>query len=112
MNAETFFTNEEQERIQQAVMAAEKKTSGEIVPMVVSASGRYAEIELSGLVIGLVLGTLTAFIWPDPWGSVQTYLLWPVAGAVLGFAIFSVPRFNSRLIHNHRVVHVANGSRL
>ena len=103
MNAETFFTNEEQERIQQAVMAAEKKTSGEIVPMVVSASGRYAEVELSGLVIGLVLGTLAAFIWHDPWGSVQTYLLWPVVGAVLGFAVCSVPRFKSRLIPKHRV---------
>jgi len=112
MNAETFFTNEEQERIQQAVMAAEKKTSGEIVPMVVSASGRYAEVELSGLVIGLVLGTLAAFIWHDPWGSVQTYLLWPVVGAVLGFAICSVPRFKSRLIPKHRVADAVHGRSL
>src|SRR6478672_2019276 len=65
MNAETFFTSEEQERIQQAVIAAEKNTSGEIVPMLVSASGRYAEVELSGVVIGLVLGTLVTFIWHD-----------------------------------------------
>jgi len=112
MNAETFFTNEEQERIQQAVMAAEKKTSGEIVPMVVSASGRYAEVELSGLVIGLVLGTLAAFIWHDPWGSVQTYLLWPVVGAVLGFAVCSVPRFKSRLIPKHRVADAVHGRSL
>src|SRR5207237_8973706 len=74
MNAEKFFTPEEQERIQQAVMAAEKKTSGEIVPMVVSASGRYAEVELSGLVIGVVLGALAACIGHDPCGSGHTYL--------------------------------------
>jgi putative membrane protein len=103
MNAEKFFTAEEQERIQQAVMAAEKKTSGEIVPMLVSASGHYAEVELSGLVIGLVVGTLAAFIWHDPWGSVQTYLLWPVVGAVLGLAVCSVPSLKSHLIAKQRI---------
>ncbi len=36
MNAETFFTDEEQERIRQAVITAEKHTAGEIVPMLVS----------------------------------------------------------------------------
>src|SRR5713226_969375 len=91
MNAEKFFTAEEQERIQQAVMAAEKKTSGEIVPMLVSTSGRYAEVELSGLIVGLVIGTLAAYIWHDPWGSIQVYLLFPVVGAILGFIISSIP---------------------
>jgi putative membrane protein len=103
MNAEKFFTPEEQERIQQAVMAAEQKTSGEIVPMLVSASGRYAEVELSGLVFGLVLGTLAAFTWHDPWGSVQTYLLWPIVGAVLGLAICSIPSLKGRLIAKARI---------
>src|ERR687892_2430526 len=103
MNAETFFTTEEQERIQQAVITAEKKTSGEIVPMLVSSSGRYAEVELSGLVIGLILGTLAAFIWHDPWGSVHVYLLWPVLGAVVGFVICSIPAVKGRLIPESRV---------
>ena len=84
VNAETFFTTEEQQRIQQAVIAAEKKTSGEIVPMLVTSSGRYAEVELSGVIIGLVFGTLAAFIWHDPWGTVQVYLLWPVIAAIVG----------------------------
>jgi putative membrane protein len=109
MNAETFFTSEEQERIQQAVIAAEKNTSGEIVPMLVSASGRYAEVELSGVVIGLVLGTLVTFIWHDPWGTVQTYLLWPVVGAVVGFIACSIPGLKRRLISTERIteaVHV------
>lgn len=103
MRVEKFFTAEEQGRIQQAVIAAEKKTSGEIVPMIVSASGRYAEIELSGLVVGLVLGTLAAFLWHDPWESVQTYLLWPVVGAILGFVIFSIPSLKRRMISKDRI---------
>jgi putative membrane protein len=103
MQVEKFFTTEEQERIQQAVIAAEKNTSGEIVPMIVSASGRYAEVELSGLVVGLVLGTLAAFLWHDPWGSLQTYLLWPVAGSILGFVVFSIPSVKRRLISKDRI---------
>jgi putative membrane protein len=103
MNAETFFTIEEQERIQQTVITAEKKTSGEIVPMLVSSSGRYAEVELSGLVIGLVLGTLAAFIWHDPWGSLHVYLLWPVLGAIVGFIICSIPAVKRRLISESRI---------
>lgn len=112
MRVEKFFTAEEQERIQQAVTAAEKKTSGEIVPMIVSASGRYAEVELSGLVIGLVLGTLAAFVWHDPWGSVQTYLLWPAVGAVLGLVICSIPSFKCRLISKHRIADAVHGRSL
>ena len=103
MRVEKFFSAEEQERIQKAVIAAEKKTSGEIVPMIVSASGRYAEVELSGLVVGLVLGTLAAFLWHDPWGSVQIYLFWPVVGAILGFVICSIPSVKRRLISKGRI---------
>jgi putative membrane protein len=102
MNAESFFTTEEQQRIQQAVIAAEKKTSGEIVPMLVTSSGRYAEVELSGVIIGLVFGTLAAFIWHDPWGTVQVYLLWPVIGAIAGLVICSIPAFKRRLIPQSR----------
>jgi putative membrane protein len=103
MRVEKFFSAEEQERIRQAVNDAEKKTSGEIVPMIVSASGRYAEVELSGLVVGLVLGTLAAFLWHDPWGSVQIYLFWPIVGAILGFVICSIPSLKRRLISKDRI---------
>ena len=104
MNAENFFTLEEKERIEQAVIATEKKTSGEIVPILVSTSGRYAEVELSGLGLGLVLGTLAAFFWHDPWGSVQTYLLWPAAGAVLGMVFVSIPSLKRRMISKRRIL--------
>ena len=56
INAETFFTAEEQQRIRQAVVTAEQRTAGEIVPMLVGASARYAEIEIAGMGVGLVAG--------------------------------------------------------
>ncbi|HET8564373.1 MAG TPA: TPM domain-containing protein [Candidatus Binatia bacterium] len=103
MNAEKFFTNEEKERIRPAVEAAEQKTSGEIVPMIVASSGRYAEIEMAGLAVGLVLGTLAAFIWHDPWTSVQLHLLWPLAGAALGYLVCSIPFVKRRLLPKDRI---------
>ncbi|HEU4345012.1 MAG TPA: TPM domain-containing protein [Candidatus Binatia bacterium] len=103
MNAETFFTSEEQQRIHQAVIAAEKKTSGEIVPMVVTSSARYAEVETAGLAIGLGVGTLATFVLHDPWSWMQSQLLWPLAGAALGFAGCSVPAVKRRLISKDRM---------
>ncbi len=89
-NAENFFTAAEQEWIQQAVLQAEAKTAGEIVPMIVTSSARYAEVELLGLVTGLFLGVIAEWFWSDPWGS--EYLnLWPMIGALLGFLIGKIP---------------------
>jgi putative membrane protein len=54
--AHTFFSDEEKERIRQAVESAESRTSGEIATMVVDQSDRYHEAEVLGgiLVAGLV----------------------------------------------------------
>ena len=62
MRPDKFLTEAEQERIHQAVIAAESKTSGEIVPMVVTSSARYTEIELFGVVTGLFLGMLLGWL--------------------------------------------------
>jgi putative membrane protein len=103
MNAETFFNSQEQERIQQAVIAAEQKTSGEIVPMLVTSSGRYAEVEMTGLATGLVLGTFAELILHDPWASLHWQLLWPLTGALLGFVICRYPSVKQRLIARERI---------
>ena len=90
MNAENFLSKEEQERIHQAVLEAESKTAGEIVPMIVTSSARYTEVELLGLIVGLFVGMIVEWFWSDPWGS--AYLnLWPVAGSFIGFLLARVP---------------------
>ena len=103
MKADTFFTKDEQERIQQAVSAAEKNTSGEIVPMLVSASGHYAEVELAGICVGLVIGTLAALIWQDPWASIHSQLFWPLGGALLGLMLCAIPAIKRLFIPKARV---------
>jgi putative membrane protein len=86
MKAETFFTDDEKEQLRQAVAAAESKTAGEIVPMIVTSAARYTEIELLGVIFGLLLGMIAEAIWSDPWGS-PYFQLWPVIGALIGFLI-------------------------
>jgi len=103
INAETFFTPEEQERIRQAVVAAEQRTAGEIVPVLVGASARYAEIEIAGMGVGLVAGTLASFVFQDPWASIHSQLLWPLAGAALGSIFCAVPAFKRKLISKDRI---------
>lgn len=101
MRAENFFTDEEKERIRQAVIAAESKTAGEIVPMLVTLSARYTEVELIGLIAGLLVGMTVEFLWSDPWGS-QFLNLWPVAGALVGFLLCRIPPIKRLLIPKSR----------
>lgn len=108
MRADKFFTGDEQERIRQAVIAAESKTSGEIVPMLVTSSARYTEVELLGLIAGLFAGMLAEFFWGDPWGS-HYFNLWPVLGALAGFLICRASTVKRLLSSQQRIadaVHV------
>jgi putative membrane protein len=101
MQADKFFTEEEKGRIRQAVIAAEEKTSGEIVPAVVTASARYTEVELLGLVVGLGIGTLAAAFYADVWGHDYVYL-WPIAGATLTFVLCRIPWVKRILLPQRR----------
>lgn len=70
--ARDFFRPEERDKINQAVVEAEKRTAGEIVPVVATASGRYDRAEdLGGLLFGLVALTVC-------WLAFQSVV--PVAG--------------------------------
>lgn len=62
------FTDEERERIKQAVQQAERRTTGEIVPMIVPSSARYRE---AGYRTGLILGWLTLAVLL----TIETYWL-------------------------------------
>ncbi|HXG53244.1 MAG TPA: TPM domain-containing protein [candidate division Zixibacteria bacterium] len=103
MNAESFFSPEEKRRIEDAVACAERTTSGEIVPMIVSASGRYAEVEMAGLVAGLGAGVLAALLLHDPWAPLYAQFLWPLIGGVLGFVACSVPAIKRLLVPRARI---------
>jgi putative membrane protein len=103
VNLRRFFTEQELQRIQEAVTAAEEKTSGEIVPMLVEASDRYAEVELAGMSVGLTAGTLAGFIWHDPWAYIHSQLLWPLAGAAAGYLATLAPALKRHLTPAQRL---------
>jgi putative membrane protein len=107
MRPDKFLTEPERQRIHQAVIAAESKTSGEIVPMVVTSSASYTEIELYGIVIGMFLGMLLGWLWHDPWGSYRLNI-WPAIGATVGFLIARIPAVKRRLISRSRVEEAVN----
>lgn len=112
MNAERYFSAEEKERIRQAVVAAEQRTSGEIIPMMVSRCGRYAEVELAGLIVGLVTGTAAALIFGYSWGVAETELAWPLMGAAAGFLLCLIPAVKRRLILQRRIAEAVHSRSL
>jgi putative membrane protein len=66
------FSQAELEAIRQAVVAAEKRTSGEIVTYIVGECDPYPEAPLRGGLIGVVLGLGAASLahwWFGVWGS-------------------------------------------
>lgn len=76
--AKHFFSAEEQERIEAAVRAAEQRSSGEIVPLLVDASYDYPRAEIVGggcFAMGLAL--LIAWLWGDSseWVFLPVFLL-------------------------------------
>jgi len=103
MKADKYFTVEEQEKIHQAIVLAERRTSGEIVPMIVGASNHYAEVSVTTLIVGLVVGSVAALIWGNPWGFTSAELAWPLCGAALGLLLGHVPAIKRRLIPNKRM---------
>jgi putative membrane protein len=103
MNADKYFTAEEQEKIHQAVVSAESRTSGEIVPMIVASSSRYAEANVTGLIIGLVIGSAAALVWGDPWALIHAQLMYPLLGAAAGLALSHVPPIKRLLISGSRI---------
>lgn len=62
IHAETFFTETERQQIAATIAGVEKKTSGEIATMVVTASDTYPE---ATLLAGLTIGGLAALLITD-----------------------------------------------
>ena len=97
--AADFFTTEEKSRIESAVAAAEKKTSGEIVPMLVDASYSYHHAEVvGGGTLALACGLLAS------WAFGHESIWWFLAVSLPGFVLFQqlihrLPGLKRRLIH-------------
>jgi putative membrane protein len=102
MRADKFFTEEEKERLHQAIVAAESKTAGEIVPMIVTSCARYTEVELYGLIAGLFIGLIVEWLWSDPWAS-PFINLWPIVGACAGFLLGQVPAIKRLVSPKNRI---------
>src|SRR5262249_47406152 len=101
---ENFFRPREREGGAPPRVHPEQRPTAGIVPMLVGASGRYAEIEIAGMGVGLVVGTLASFVFQDPWAAIHSQLLWPLAGAALGSILCSIPVIKRNLIPRDRIV--------
>lgn len=85
-----LFSDEDLRKIHDAVQTAERRTRGEIVPMVVPSSARYRETaHLAGLVTSLVV--LTALLMLDggwgTWGWTDHHPGWIVLGMLVGYIV-------------------------
>ena len=66
VRASTFFPEEDKVLIEKAIADAEQATSGEIVPVVATRSGRYDRAEdLVGIILGLVVVSLVWVIFQN-----------------------------------------------
>ena len=111
IKASQLFSDQDRQRIEAAVGEAERSTSGEIVRVVASVSGRYDRAEdLFGLLLGLAALSIVWGLFQDvgriPWsqGHAPTLGLLPVVlivalGFVLGAALATrFPRLRLPLI--------------
>lgn len=98
-SAADFFTTEEKQRIEAAVKAAEEKTSGEIVPMVVDESYEYPRAELiGGGIMALAFGLFVS------WALGDESIWWFLPVFIVVFFIFqqlirNLPNLKRKLIN-------------
>lgn len=99
MTAKELFNEEEIQRIESTVQQVEKRTSGEIVPMVVDESYDYPRAEILGaglFALAAAVSLSWAFLGESLW-----HFLWLFALCYVPFKylIRSVPALRRRLIH-------------
>lgn len=93
-NSRTFFTDQERESIRAAIQRAEERTSGEIVPVLASASDDYDRAcFLSGILFSLLFTVAFSCLWillPGMFGgsviiTAVVFLAVQLAGLLVGF---------------------------
>lgn len=84
------LTAKERERISLAVYTAEQRTNAEIVPMIVSSSGLYREVQYrAGLLLALSTLTImltTEIVWL-PWGWHASNAAWLVLATIVAYGV-------------------------
>src|SRR5918911_1382748 len=100
------FSDADSAAVRDAVAAAERGTSGEIVPYVVPASDDYASATWKGAALGALAAALAAWALHrglDLWGASR--FLWmvlpPAAGAALGYLAAHLPPLRRFLAGAH-----------
>ena len=93
--AEKFFTPEERQEITRTVQRAEQQTTGEIVPMVVSASHTYPEAEVTGAMV-LAAPAALAAAW-----ATGSFFWWQGEHLWLFLGFFPVLFLLARLMVRH-----------
>jgi putative membrane protein len=97
--AKTFFSDDERQRIEAAVRAAEERTSGEIVPMVVDESYTYPRAEIVGAGF-LALATGVSLSWGFGHSSVWIFLpIFLLSYLPFRWLIRALPGLKRRFIH-------------
>lgn len=102
--ARTFLTESEQKQVTETVQHAEKKTSGEIVPMLVEASHHYPAAILSGAVLlaaptALILGVPVGNMLSVPADNVWLFLLlFGLSFLPAQIAVKSYPRLKEKFL--------------
>jgi putative membrane protein len=87
------FSKKDIKAIEAAVREAETRTSGEIVPVVVPASGDYSRVSYRLGVVGYLIGTLAAALMQQqfPFSDLLFLLSLQALGAVAGWFIGQLP---------------------
>lgn len=89
MNARSFLSHAEVKEVSQAIAAAEKRTSAEIVCAVATESGRYDRAEgIIGLVVALIALSLTEVLYQsDAWEPLAVPALYQGLALVAGYLV-------------------------
>jgi len=118
MSTTTLFSDEDKEQIRRAVEEAEKRTSGEIVPVIVQSSARYDIALWKGAMIGVLPGLVASellFTSGESWGSVSAFsplsapILMIVGALVVALAVRGIPALKRWLIPENSLVTAVHG---
>lgn len=87
------FSKDDRKKIEGAVKAAESRTSGEIVPVIVPSSGDYSRVGHRLGLLGLILGSAMAFglHWKYPFLDYSFLIGVQLLGWVVGWSLGQLP---------------------